>query len=84
MSNCSQIVNKFQKKFKFFTQIVSRATAGTTGTVFRDGDKLAPYGYTGLQDVIGMPMLRRSLLGAAESTSSRWTPSCPRSTWGLS
>jgi len=39
--------------------------------VFRDGDELAPYGYAGLcQSVISMPVLRRSLLGAAGSTSS--------------
>ncbi|CAL4977673.1 unnamed protein product [Urochloa decumbens] len=43
--------------------------------VFRDGDELAPPpGYAGLcQDVIGMPVLRRSLLGAGGGggTSSR-------------
>ncbi|KAL6627483.1 hypothetical protein ACP70R_031209 [Stipagrostis hirtigluma subsp. patula] len=34
--------------------------------VFRDGDELTPYGYAGLcRDVIGVPVLRRSLLGAA-------------------
>ncbi|KAL6848220.1 hypothetical protein ACP4OV_022348 [Aristida adscensionis] len=34
--------------------------------VFRDGDELTPYGYAGLcQDVVGVPVLRRSLLGAA-------------------
>jgi hypothetical protein len=39
--------------------------------VFRDGDELAPYGYAGLcRSVIGMPVLRRSLLGAAGSTTS--------------
>ncbi|KAL5228989.1 hypothetical protein ABZP36_017254 [Zizania latifolia] len=32
--------------------------------VFRDGDDRTPYGYAGLcQDVVGMPVLRRSLLG---------------------
>jgi hypothetical protein len=39
--------------------------------VFRDGDELTPNGYAGLcQDVIGMPVLRRSLLGAAGGSSS--------------
>ncbi|OEL31692.1 hypothetical protein BAE44_0007288 [Dichanthelium oligosanthes] len=40
--------------------------------VFRDGDELTPpYGYAGLcRDVIGMPVLRRSLLGTAGGTSS--------------
>ncbi|RCV24545.1 hypothetical protein SETIT_5G093800v2 [Setaria italica] len=38
--------------------------------VFRDGDELTPHGYAGLcQDVIGMPVLRRSLLGAGGSSS---------------
>jgi hypothetical protein len=33
--------------------------------VFREGDELTPYGYASLcRDVIGMPVLRRSLLGA--------------------
>ncbi|KAJ1282719.1 hypothetical protein BS78_03G072700 [Paspalum vaginatum] len=37
--------------------------------VFRDGDELAPYGYAGLcRDVVGMPVLRRSLPGAAGGT----------------
>jgi len=40
--------------------------------VFRDGDELAPpRGYAGLcQDVVGMPVLRRSLLGAGGGASS--------------
>ncbi|KAG0536679.1 hypothetical protein BDA96_03G084500 [Sorghum bicolor] len=39
--------------------------------VFRDGDELAPYGYAGLcQSVVGMPVLRRSLLGAGSGGSS--------------
>jgi hypothetical protein len=33
--------------------------------VFREGDELTPYGYARqCRDVIGMPVLRRSLLGA--------------------
>ncbi|KAF0905021.1 hypothetical protein E2562_000832 [Oryza meyeriana var. granulata] len=36
--------------------------------VFRDGDDRTPYGYAGLcQDVVGMPVLRRSLLGGNTS-----------------
>ncbi|XP_062194813.1 LEAF RUST 10 DISEASE-RESISTANCE LOCUS RECEPTOR-LIKE PROTEIN KINASE-like 2.1 [Phragmites australis] len=38
--------------------------------VFRDGDELMPHGYAGLcQDVIGMPVLRRSLPGAGAGGS---------------
>ncbi|XP_015697592.2 LEAF RUST 10 DISEASE-RESISTANCE LOCUS RECEPTOR-LIKE PROTEIN KINASE-like 1.2 isoform X2 [Oryza brachyantha] len=36
--------------------------------VFRDGDDRTPYGYAGLcQDVVSMPVLRRSLLGGNNS-----------------
>uniref|UniRef100_A0A8I6WN44 Wall-associated receptor kinase galacturonan-binding domain-containing protein n=1 Tax=Hordeum vulgare subsp. vulgare TaxID=112509 RepID=A0A8I6WN44_HORVV len=39
--------------------------------VFRDGDDLMPYGYAGLcQDVVGLPVLRRSLLGRTGAASS--------------
>ncbi|XBI15154.1 hypothetical protein VPH35_057632 [Triticum aestivum] len=39
--------------------------------VFRDGDDLTPYGYAGLcQDVVGMPVLRRSLLGKTGAAAS--------------
>ncbi|WVZ72157.1 hypothetical protein U9M48_020664 [Paspalum notatum var. saurae] len=40
--------------------------------VFRDGDELAPpYGYAGLcRDVVGMPVLRRSLPGGAGGSTS--------------